>query len=416
MLNHKKIFSLSAGILGGRVFGYLRELCLVLFFGANSSSDIILLIFLMPDLVNNLISSSSISSVFLTELKSTSEIDSLAKKVKLYLNEIAVVSIIILVIFSFLYYEFFVATYISIALTSIFYNFKFGIEISKSQYFNDFKYTSLANIVYNTGAILAVLLATINIYFSSLTILLFSLVRFYLASNRYNKIHRPKYKADLDLDVKIMSRQNFFMALTSTSILAIAPMLDKLIAFDLGDGVLSLYNYAEKIYILPLSLVLVPVFSANYPILTKLWNSNNTNEYYSTVKRVIKVALSITCFILLFFITLGEFAINFLFHFTEIGTPNILLITQYFKILVLGLIPYLVIIWFINVFLIRKLYKQLFAISVLMFLIKIIYLIKITSQVVDFDAILTYNLIWLILSALSLAGYYIMVLKKNKAC
>ena len=414
MLNYKKVFSLSAGIFGGRIFGYVRELFLVLFFGANSSSDIILLIFLMPDLVNNLVASSSISSVFLTEVKSISSIDVFANKFKIYLNEIALTSFVILVCFSFLYYDFIIATYITIALMSIFFNFKFGIEISKSQYFNDFKYTSLANIIYNTGTIFAVLLATINIYLSCIVIILFSFIRFYLARNRFDNLYRTKNQIDTELDFKIINRKNFLIALTSTSIITLAPMFDKLIAFEIGEGILSLYNYAEKIYILPLSLVLVPVFSANYPTLTRLWNSKNKVEYNSAVKRVITAALSISSFIFLFFMIFGEPTINFLFDFTEIDKFNIKQIVTFFNILVLGLIPNVIIIWFINVFLIRKLYKQLFLISTFMFLIKITYLLIITNQSINFEDILIYNLIWLSVSALALFIYYLTVLNKPK--
>ena len=408
MLNYKKIFSLSSGILGGRVFGYLRELSLVLFFGANSSSDIILIIFLMPDLVNNLVASSSISSVFLSAIVRSEDIESVANKIKGYLNEIALTSYVVLVIFSFFYYDFFVATYVSIALISIFYNFKFGVEISKSQYYNDFKYTSLANIIYNTGTILAVLFAMINIYLSCIIIVIFSFVRFYLARKRVNNIHTYEDKIDEELDLKIISRKNFIIALTSTSIISLAPMFDKLIAFDIGNGVLTLYNYAEKIFILPLSLVLVPVFSANYPILTRLWNSQNKIEYNSVVKKVIVAALSISSIIFLFFMIFGEQTINFLFGFTNIGMPNIQLIIKYFNILILGLIPNVIIIWFINVFLIRKLYKELFFISIFMFFIKISYLFIITRQKINFESILIYNLIWLSVSALALFFYYML--------
>jgi putative peptidoglycan lipid II flippase len=414
LLNYKKIFSLSSGILGGRVFGYLRELCLVFFFGANSSSDIILIIFLMPDLVNNLVASRSISSVFLTEIRISADIDSVANKIKVYLNEIALISYVVLVFFSFLCYDFFVATYVSIALISIFYNFKFGVEISKSQYYNDFKYTSLANIIYNTGTILAVLLAIINIYFSCIIIVIFSFLRFYLARERVNNLYTHEDKTDKELDLKIISRKNFIIALTSTSIISLAPMFDKLIAFDIGDGVLSLYNYAEKIYILPLSLVLVPVFSANYPILSRLWNSKNKIEYNNVVKKVIAAALSIASIIFLFFMIFGDYTINFLFDFTNIGKLNILLIIKYFNILILGLIPNVIIIWFINVFLIRRLYKQLFFISIFMFLIKITYLFIITRQTINFESILIYNLIWLSVSALSLLFYYMLNVCKKQ--
>ena len=414
MLNYKKILSLSAGIFGGRIFGYVRELFLVFFFGANSSSDIILLIFLMPDLVNNLVASSSISSVFLTELKSSSAIDVVANKIKIYLNEIALTLFVILVCFSFLYYDFIISTYVTIALMSIFFNFKFGIEISKSQYFNDFKYTSLANIIYNTGTIFAVLLAMINIYFSCVIIIIFSFIRFYLARKRFDNLYTSKDQIDTELDLKIITRKNFFIALTSTSIISLAPMFDKLIAFEIGEGVLSIYNYAEKIYILPLSLVLVPVFSANYPTLTRLWNSNNKIEYHFTVKKVIITALLISSIIFLFFIFLGEPAINFLFDFTNIGKHKIKLIIKFFNILVLGLIPNVIIIWYINVFLIRKLYKQLFLISTFMFLIKITYLLIITNQSINFEAILIYNLIWLSVSALSLFIYYLIASNKRK--
>ena len=405
---------MSSGILGGRVFGYLRELSLVLFFGANSSSDIILIIFLMPDLVNNLVASRSISSVFLTEIRISADIDSVANKIKVYLNEIALISYVVLVFFSFLCYDFFVATYVSIALISIFYNFKFGVEISKSQYYNDFKYTSLANIIYNTGTILAVLLAIINIYFSCIIIVIFSFLRFYLARERVNNLYTHEDKTDKELDLKIISRKNFIIALTSTSIISLAPMFDKLIAFDIGDGVLSLYNYAEKIYILPLSLVLVPVFSANYPILSRLWNSKNKIEYNNVVKKVIAAALSIASIIFLFFMIFGDYTINFLFDFTNIGKLNIQLIIKYFNILILGLIPNVIIIWFINVFLIRRLYKQLFFISIFMFLIKITYLFIITRQTINFESILIYNLIWLSVSALSLLFYYMLNVCKKQ--
>ena len=366
----------------------------------------------MPDIVNNLIANSSISSIFLAEVKSSNEIDKVANKMKIYLTEIAVISFLSLVLFSFFYYDFLIATYISIALVSILFNFKFGVEISKSQYFNDFKYTSLANIIYNMGAVLAVLLASINIYLCCLTILLFSFIRFYLASNRYDAMHRPKHKSNTELTVNIISRKNFFIALTSTSIIALAPMFDKLIAFDIGDGVLTLYNYAEKIFILPLSLVLVPVFSANYPILTRLWNSNNKNGYHSAVKKVILAASLISCFIFVFFIMFGETTLKFLFDFTNMGGLNIQLIIKYFNILVLGLIPNVIIIWFTNVFLIRKLYQELFFISILMFLIKIIYLLSVNSEMINFETILIYNVMWLSGAAFFLVIFFVSIKRK----
>lgn len=367
----------------------------------------------MPDLVNNLVSGNSISSVFLTEIKNKFHIEIVAKRVKLYLKEIAIISYLILLTFSFLHFDFFTSTYIAISLITIFYNFKFGVEISKSQYFNDFKYTSLANIIYNTGSIIGVLLAVFNLYFTALLILFFSYLRFYLAYKRYNKIHSFT-NSNIDLqNIKLISRKNFFVALTSTSVITLAPMLDKLIAFNVGDGILSLFNYAEKIYILPLSLVLVPVFSANYPILTKLWNQNKILEYKSHVQKVIFLALIISLIIFIFFMTLGDFVINFIFNFSEINETQIQLIVNYFNILVYGLIPYVIIIWFINVFLIRKLYIDLFILSIIMFLIKIVYLLVITNQIITFEKILIYNFLWLTLSSLILLSYYIFKIKNN---
>jgi len=413
LLNHKNILSLTAGILGGRIFGYVRELLLLFFFGANSSSDIILLIFLMPDLVNNLVSSSSISSIFLAEIKNSSSIDVVASKMKMYLNEIALILFVILVCFSFVYYDFVIATYVTLALMSIFFNFKFGIEISKSQYFNDFKYTSLANIIYNTGTIFAVVMAVLNIYLSCLILILFAFIRFHISRKRFEYLYGTRDQIEVELEVVVISRKNFFIALTSASIISLAPMFDKLIAFEIGDGILSLFNYAEKIFILPLSLVLVPVFSANYPTLARLWNSNNKTEYHFTVRKVVITALVLSSMIFVFFMFLGEPVINFLFDFTNIGRPKVKLIIKFFNILVLGLIPNVIIIWFVNVFLIRKLYKQLFLLSGFMFLIKITYLLIVTNQTVNFETILIFNLIWLSLSALALFMYYLISLNKD---
>lgn len=397
---NKNFILIFIGLFFGRILGVIREVILIFFYGATAFSDKLIFLLLIPDLINTLLSSNSITSIVLSNIDKNS-FDHKFKFYNKYLFEIGCVFYSLILFFSYIHHHDLLLNS-GIVLISIFYNFKFNLEISKSQFFNNFKSTSYSNILFNLGIIISIFLSKIDILFFSLGVTLTSLIRYYLARyyNNLSDDYNNRKSDDLFCKTIIESRFLFLVSIISSSIFFISPLIDKIAFYDLVDGDLSLYNYSEKIYLLPMSLLIGPIITVNFPTLTKLYNSNDKISYFRFAKDLFRKSLVLNFFIFLFFLFFSEYIIKIIFYFSDLTILQLKKIVFFFSILNFGLIPLFCIIWIVNLYVIRKMYYRLFFLSIFSIFSKIIYLLIMQINSISIEEVVYSNLVWLLFCAI----------------
>ena len=69
---NKNFILIFIGLFFGRILGVIREVILIFFYGATAFSDKLIFLLLIPDLINTLLSSNSITSIVLSNIDKNS--------------------------------------------------------------------------------------------------------------------------------------------------------------------------------------------------------------------------------------------------------------------------------------------------------------------------------------------------------
>lgn len=360
---------LSIGTFLGRILGYVREIYIIKTYGINEVSDNLNFLLISPDFINNFFSWSIIVSTVMPFIIVSNNYKVLNK----IRNKILFIAFF-LYAFYILYYLFnsdenFIA--ISIISGTIFFNIYFSFTLVISQKNNNFLFTSLANFLYNLSVILALIVSGDNLIFISIIILFFSLFRFYI-SKFYNiykgfNLSKQSYSKLLNLNFK-----SILLAIISQSVLGLVFLIDKFYASNLQEGSLTLYSLIEKLYLAPITIVIVSSLSARYPLFIEIISDFNNRklDYFNFFKRNILLSLFLSFALFLS----SPFIKYFFLNFIGIELNEINIIIYHFKILLFDLIPYSLILFFVNHLLAQKKYSFLLVITLVSIISKYIML------------------------------------------
>lgn len=298
MIKYLKYSSIiSIGLLLGRFIGFIREIILAKKFGISEENDQLILILTAPDLINNIISASTISLILIPYFQENKNKINILKEI---FYPFITITIFLYFSTTIIYYKFYnLETFIllSISLVSIFPNILTGIYSAYYQFEEKFIIPSLTNFIFNTVIIFSLIFYFNNIIFA-ITIIFASLIRFLFVYYKSNLKFKNRIIKSTGLKIK-----SIIIVFLSYGLIYTIPVIDKMFAYKLEEGQVSLINFAEKIYLFPCVIILSTFSTAIFPNFTKLFSKKKINKLRLDYTRglLIIFSLSILLSILLFF-------------------------------------------------------------------------------------------------------------------
>jgi putative peptidoglycan lipid II flippase len=271
----------------------------------------------------------------------------------------------------FFIYEFYLFSVMSISLLSIFPNIITFLSSSYLQYEQRFKAQSLNTLIFNI-VIICFLLIGFHSYLFAIGVILASIVRMVWIINdlKYTKIDiKSFFKTSQN---KILKYRIIIFMIFSNGIVFILPMIDKLFASKLVDGSVAILSYAEKIYLLPVSVFLTTYAVAMFPSLTKLIKDSKYEEVNRTLKKSMVLNIFVSFIFVLFIFIFNIEIVDLFYGLVGVKTENILLISQTLEaylgaMLLAGSNSIL-----LNLFFANKWYNKLIYYSLFMLFLKLI--------------------------------------------
>lgn len=288
---------LSIGILIGRLSGYIREIIIASKYGASEQSDNILLMLTIPDLLNNLLASGAIVGILIPLLTSHSNnTEEIMTEFTKKLFFISIVFYTITTALLFFMYDFYLFGLLAVSLLSVFPNIYTFIISGYLQFEKRFKKQSLNTLIFNIVIIIFLLFQVDNNIFA-IGVIIASLVRMiWIYSDLKNTNISMKSFFIKNTNTHLNYKTLVFMILAN-GLMFINPMTDKMFAAFLVDGSVAILSYAEKIYLLPVSVFLTTYAVAMFPDLSKLVASGDKIEINKILKKAIILNIVISMII-----------------------------------------------------------------------------------------------------------------------
>jgi len=361
---------LSIGILLGRFSGYIRELIIAYKFEVSIEADNIILMLTIPDLVNNLLSAGVISGILIPLLNKHEKLEGIISEFVKKLFFICLSLYIVVISIIFFIFEFYLFGLMSISLLSIFPNIIAFVTSSYLQYEQRFKAQSLNTLVFNIVIIIFLFLGLYS-YLFAIGVVIASIARMlWITRDLKNTNLDIKSTFNFKKENKIKYRIFIFM-IFSNGIIFILPMIDKLFASKLLDGSVAILSYAEKIYLLPVSVFLTTYAVAMFPNLSKLVNEGKLFEVNNTLKKSIVLNIVVSAFFVLVMYIFSLEIVTLLYSLVGVKADNLFLISE-------TLNSYLIAMLFagtnsilLNLFFANKWYNKLIYYTIIMLLFKI---------------------------------------------
>lgn len=397
---------LSFGILLGRFSGYLRELVIAYKYEVTIKADNIILMLSIPDLLNNLLVSGAITGIMIPLLSSnTGKINEIIGEFTSKLFYIVFILYIVLAVVLSFIFDFYLLSLLMISLLSIFPNILTFVSSSYLQYEKRFKKQSLNTLWFNIVIILFLLLGFYEYYFA-IGVIVASLIRLIWVSSdlKFTSIALKSFFSFSKMDT--ISLKTLIFMIFANGLIFILPMIDKIFASFLTEGSVSILSYAEKVYLLPVSVFLTTYAVAMFPDLSKMVANGDTTSITKILKKSIGFNLLVSFFVVMFMFLYSFEMINLLYGFVGIGIENIKIIDDVFNgylgaLLLAGTNAIL-----LNLFFANKLYNTLIIYSCIILSIKLLLNSCIVVYGFDIDYIAMGTSISILISVVLLAILY----------
>lgn len=327
-----------------KFIGYLREILVAKYFGASAQTDAFLVALIIPTLIMSLISS-GLGTLIIPVYTDKSKKDK--KEAKIFVNQIFFIWLIITAILSLIIYlfaPFFVKLIahgfqgerfnLAISLTrylipvgfaTVFVGFFTGIYQSKEQ----FLYPTIISVIGNALIVVSLILFANKLgingwLIGQLACAVFSILSlFFVLYKRWNFFRNFNLKKFQTKEIK-----NFLIILLplvlAGGINILNQIVDKTIASGLAIGSISILNFAQRTYTIPLTILVVPLITAIFPTFSSLATEKNKRKNYAQIlKKSLFLSWSIIIPVSVIMMVLSEPIVKFLFQrgaFTNIAT------------------------------------------------------------------------------------------------
>lgn len=327
-----------------KAIGYFREIFVAKYFGATGQTDAFLVALIIPTMIMGLMSSGLGTLIIPTYIKKSEENE---KQAKIFINQIFFIWLIItglLCLVVYLFAPFFVKLIaygfqgerfilavnltrrlIPLGFATIFVGFFTGIYQSKKQ----FLYPTVISVVGNALVVLSLILFVNKLGINSWTIGQLSsgifcfIALFFVLYKRWNFLKEFNLKEFRTKEIK-----NFLIILIplilTGGINILNQIIDKTIASGLPIGSISILNFAQRTYAIPLTILVVPLITAIFPTFSSLATDKDKRKNYAQIlKKSLFLSWSIIIPVSVVMMILAEPIVKFLFQrgaFTNIAT------------------------------------------------------------------------------------------------
>ncbi len=325
-VNMKKLFIsglfVSFALFLGRISGFLRELFIASSFGVSKTSDLIIVLLSIPDVLVNLLVGGALGMILVPEQKKyTQELARIFYLQVLYLGIIVFFIVaLFLSLFSSELMHFFAPgldsndilsyqRYLKISLVAIPLTVAAGVTTARLNYQEKFFLPALGTLIFNVVLIVIIWLASKQseevslLYCLSFGIIISAMIRWcgLIANDKFLLFDRNLLSHWL---ITISLLKKYIYCVLGSGFLFIIPVIVRATSSRQGEGMLSISNYAVKLVDFPLAVCLT-VFSIIFlPKLSSLHVDKNnekfTKVYWIAIYVVIFLSLLITVAMIVF--------------------------------------------------------------------------------------------------------------------
>ncbi|WP_348688056.1 murein biosynthesis integral membrane protein MurJ [Aeromonas bestiarum] len=322
----KKLFIsglfVSFALFLGRISGFLRELFIASSFGVSKTSDLIIVLLSIPDVLVNLLVGGALGMILVPEQKKyTQELARIFYLQVLYLGIIVFFIVaLFLSLFSSELMHFFAPgldsndilsyqRYLKISLVAIPLTVAAGVTTARLNYQEKFFLPALGTLIFNVVLIVIIWLASKQseevslLYCLSFGIIISAMIRWcgLIANDKFLLFDRNLLSHWL---ITISLLKKYIYCVLGSGFLFIIPVIVRATSSRQGEGMLSISNYAVKLVDFPLAVCLT-VFSIIFlPKLSSLHVDKNnekfTKVYWIAIYVVIFLSLLITVAMIVF--------------------------------------------------------------------------------------------------------------------
>ena len=362
---------LSAGILLGRLSGYIRELVIAYKFEISTQADNIILMLTIPDLLNNLLTAGAISGILIPLLSSDSDIEEVLSEFTKKLFVISSIFYFLLTVIILFIYDYYLFSMLAISLFSIFPNIFTFISSSYLQYEKRFKVQSLNTLVFNVVIIVFLIVGFQN-YLFAFGVVIASILRMIWISYdlRFTNI-KVSYFLNKTKYNNIKYKMLIFM-IFANGLIFINPIVDRMFVSFLEEGSVAILSYAQRINSLPTSVFLTTYAVAMFPELTKNIANNDTFGINKILKKSIIFNLFLSSLVALIIYIFSYEIVDLFYGVTNISSANMLKISSALNGYVLSIVFAGTNAILLNIFFAHKWYNKLIYYSIFMFLSKVL--------------------------------------------
>ena len=361
---------ISGGVLLGRISGYIRELLIAYKFEVSNSSDEIILMLTTPDLLNNLLAGGVMSGLLIPALSRNPIVEPMLSEFTRKLFIFFLFLYIALGVVLILIYDSHLTSMLLVSLLVIFPNIITFVSSSYLQFKKRFAAQSLNTLVFNFTIIVILILGFKNFLFAFGIIAAAFIRMFWVAFDLRS--------TDVNLrNILPLKDSNFFNSKTliamifANGLIFIFPMLDKVFAYFLEDGAVSILSYAEKIYLFPVSVFLTTFSVAIFPDLSLMVAQKKHAKIKALLFRSVSLNLILSVFFALVIFYFNEGIVSLFYGLVNVGDDNIKAISNVlggyvFTVVLAGTNSIL-----LNLFFAYKWHKKLLYYSIGLLLIKL---------------------------------------------
>lgn len=363
---------LSVGILIGRLSGYIREIIVASKFGATTDADTILLMLTIPDLLNNLLASGAVVGILIPLLNThTNRIEEVLTEFTKKLFFITLIFYIMVVTVIFFMYDFYLFGLLSVSLLSVFPNIFTFIITGYLQFEKRFKKQSLNTLIFNITIIIFLLFGSKNFVFA-VGVIVASIVRMLWVYTDLKDTNISYRSFLIQIQNKTLEHKTLVFMIFANGLMFINPMIDKLFAAYLQEGSVAILSYAEKIYLLPVSVFLTTYAVAMFPDLSKLVANGKKNEITIMLKKSISLNIIVSLIVGIVLYIFSQFIVSLFFGIANLSENVIINISTVLNAYIISLVMAGTNSILLNLVFSYKWYESLILYSIIMVLCNII--------------------------------------------
>ncbi len=329
--NAKFIFISSFGILLSRISGFLRDLVVAYYFGANIKTDIFFLAFKIPNTLRHIFAEGALSNVFLPKFIKLLKLNE--KKAYSFLNlfliiwSIILVTLIILAIKNSYFIIKFLAPgyeegllkeasyYLKLLFPFIFFISIIAILGGSLEALNDFWTFSVSTVFFNLGIILGVILFQKKFNIEALIIGIYIGVFLQFLFVIYKFLRKKLFcKPSIDsIKEVIFVLRNFIFSFLIGALKQISIVIDTIFATFLEKGAISYLYYSFRLLFLPIGLVTIAINKVALKDLSEKLVKYDLHVISNDIKKTLKLAYFLILFTAILFGFFGFDTVSILF-------------------------------------------------------------------------------------------------------